>query len=372
MFENLKRYWSWIFLGTVLLIIHKLIENYKNVFSQASRLFNVMTPFIWGFIITYFLLGFMRLLERKFKLKRGWSFALSYVMFFGAMILFGLMVAPVIVQNITDIIELAPQYVAKMQALADRVVHEVELLDNLHVEEYFNKYAANLSTWAVDFLNTMLNSLVSGIIGVTSWIFKFVFGIIISMYILFDVENFEKSGKRFILASLGEPRATEFLNFLEMSDQIFKDYFVGKVIDSAIVGLLCYIGLALIGAPYVMLLSLLVGIFNMIPYVGPVIGAVPAVLITFLVSPSKALWVAIFIMVLQQIDGNIIGPKVLSDKVGVSPFGVVLAIAIGGGYFGIIGMLVSVPIYKVVSILVSNALDRKIISRKSEQKVLKN
>lgn len=369
MLGHLKKYSGWIFLGTVLLIVHKLIENYDGVFHQADKLKIIMKPFIWAFIITYFLRSLMRMMEARFKIKRLWAFVATYLIFFGVIALFILMLAPVIVDNIKDIVEVAPEYISKIQFFVDRSANRLKLIDDPQIQSYFYKNTASLSQWLLNFINTIFNSLLSGLIGITSWLLNFGFGVIISMYILYDVESFEKAGERFILAIFGEKRSEEILDFLSMSDQIFKDYFVGKAIDSAIVGVLCYIGLLLLKAPYAVLMSLLVGLFNMIPYVGPIIGAIPAVLLSLLVSPIKAVWVGIFIMILQQVDGNIIGPKVLSDKVGVSPFGVVLAIALGGGYFGMTGMLVSVPIYKVVSILVKRALDRKIILDKSKQKV---
>ncbi|MDO4711143.1 MAG: AI-2E family transporter [Peptostreptococcaceae bacterium] len=365
MLDNFKKYSGWIFLGTILLIIHKLIENHAWILEQVTKLKVILTPFIWAFIITYFLLALMRMLEARFKIKRLWAFILTYLLFFGMIGLFVLMVAPVIVENITDITEVAPSYITKIQSFMDSAADRLKLIEDPQIQQYFKGSTTDVSKWMLDLVNAIFNSVLNGVIGLTSWLFNFVFGIIISMYILYDVEGFEKAGQKFILALYGKERSSDILEFLSMSDQIFKDYFVGKVIDSAIVGVLCYVGLALLGAPYAMLMSLIVGIFNMIPYVGPVLGMIPAVIITLMTSPIKALWVAIFILVLQQIDGNIIGPKVLSDKVGVSPFGVVLAIAIGGGYFGIMGMLVSVPIYKVISIVIDRALDKKIILNKS-------
>ncbi len=370
MIESLKKYSGLIVAGVILIIAHKLVENYEVFLDAFDKLKVIMTPFIWAFIITYFLLGLMRFLENKLKLNRKWAFALTYLVFFGVLVLFGLMVVPVIVENVTDIIQASPIYIAKIQTLINKLTNELKLIENVQIKGYIESMNSNFSKWSLSFLNTALNSIITGLIGVTSWLFKLLFGIIISMYILMDVESFQRSAERFILVIFGESKSSGIMKFLELSDQIFKDYFVGKVIDSSIVAVICYIGLSVIGAPYAMLMSLIVGIFNMIPYIGPVIGALPAVVLTLLLDPKKALWVVIFIFVLQQVDGNIIGPKVLSDKVGVSPFGVVLAIAIGGGYFGMVGMLVSVPIYKLISILINRWMHKKIVSRKSEQKVL--
>ncbi len=365
MISQFRRYGGWIFLGAVLIIIHKMVENYEYFFGGFHKFTTIMTPFVWGFIITYFLMGLMRWLERQFKMKRVFSFILTYLLFFGTLGLFVSIVAPVIAENVMDIAKLSPKYAYETREFVNNVSRELRVIDTLGLENVFAENIESLSKTALNFLNTMLNSVITGVIGFTSWVFKFLFGIIISMYIMINVENFERVSKKFFLAMYGQEKADKILEFLTMSDRIFKDFFFGKLIDSTIIGVLCYIGLAILKAPYVMLLSLIVGIFNMIPYVGPIIGAIPAVVITLFVSPVKALWVALFIFLLQQLDGNVIGPWVLGGKVGVSPYGIVLAIAIGGGYFGIPGMLVSVPIYKILTIVLGKAMDKKIESSDS-------
>ncbi len=143
-------------------------------------------------------------------------------------------------------------------------------------------------------------------------------------------------------------------------DEIFSKYIIGKMIDSLIVGIICFMGLWFLKAPYALLMAIIVGVTNMIPYFGPFIGAVPAVIITLFTSPITALWVTLFIIVLQQLDGYIIGPFILGDSVGLSPFWIILAILIGGGLFGILGMLICVPVMAVVRNMFSRYINRRL------------
>lgn len=367
MVKKLKEFSSWILFGTILIIIYKLIENYSTIFVWTAKLLSLLTPFFWGFIIAYFLNSLVKYIEKKHKLSRGLSLLVTYFLFFFTLGIFISIVAPMIVSNIMDIINKLPAFAATSQELFNKALSNQKLAELLNLEEYINANIGEFSSWGINVLNKALNSLVASIIGLTSGILRFIIGVIVSIYILFDKEKFLNSIKKFLVAMYKPEKSQKIMEFFRMCDEVFRNFFVGKAIDSLIIGILCYIGMYFMKTPYAVLLSLIVGVFNMIPYVGPFIGAAPAILITLLISPIKALWVAIFILVLQQVDGNIIGPKILGDKVGISPFYILLSITIGGGFFGIIGMLVSVPIFKVLSVILDGYLDKRIISNKSTE-----
>ena len=358
--EKVRDICPWILLGSILIIVYKLVQNSGHIFAWLSKLKGLLSPFIWGFIIAYFLNSIMKNLEKKFKMRRGLSLLITYCFFFLIMTVFISIIAPVIVSNIMDIMNKLPAFASTMQGMFNKFLKEQKLAEMLNLQEYFNENIGTLSSWGIDFLNKMLNSVVVSIISLTSGIFQFIIGIIVSIYMLFDKEKFVVALRKLLRGLYGEERSEKIVAFVHMCDEVFRNFFVGKAIDSAIIGVLCYVGLYFIKAPYTMLLSLIVGVFNMIPYVGPFFGAFPAVLITLLVSPVKALWVALFILLLQQVDGNIIGPKILGDKVGISPFYILLSITIGGGFFGIVGMLVAVPIFKVISVVLDEYLNKRI------------
>lgn len=363
--NRIKEIYPWILLGTVLIVVYKIVENYDHIFALIKKLQGLLTPFIWGFIIAYFLNSLMKSIEKRYSMTRGLSLLVTYFLFFFIMGIFISIIAPVIVSNIMDIINRLPAFASTSQELFNTYVRDQRLVELLNLQEYFNENVGAFSSWGIDFLNKMLNSIVVSIISLTSGIFQFIIGIIVSIYMLFDKEKYAKAIKKLLVAVYGREKSKKIVDFVHMCDEVFRNFFVGKAIDSAIIGVLCYIGMYFMKVPYAMLLSLIVGVFNMIPYVGPFIGAFPAILITLLVSPTKALWVALFILVLQQVDGNIIGPKILGDKVGISPFYILLSITIGGGFFGIVGMLVAVPIFKVISVVLDEYLTKRIETNKA-------
>ncbi|MGL5439759.1 MAG: AI-2E family transporter, partial [Filifactoraceae bacterium] len=212
-------------------------------------------------------------------------------------------------------------------------------------------------------LNKTLQGLVGTVVSFTSGIAKLLLGIIISVYMLYDKEKFIKSIKKFVIGICGPLKSVKIFSFGSEVNEIFYNFFVGKAIDSLIIGILCFIGLSIIKAPYTIFMSLIVGFFNMIPYFGPFIGAVPAIIFTLLTDPVKAIWVTLFIFILQQFDGIILGPKILGNKVGIAPFYIILAIILGGGYFGMLGMLFAVPIFKIIDINLNRSLEKRIKSR---------
>lgn len=360
MLQRLKEVQSYIFVGIVLIIAYKVSDNYIYFFDGARKLLSLMRPFFWGFAIAYFLNSTLKYIESHHKIASGWALLITYFVFFLVLGIFISLVAPVIVTNIMDIINKFPGFTEQAQTLFNRLMQEQRLVELLDLENYFDKNFGTLSAKGIEILNYTLNSLVQSIISLTSGILQFVVGIIVSAYILLEKERFATTICRMLHALYGKERAEGIVQFFKMCDEVFRSFFVGKAIDSAIIGVICFAGMSLMRVPYAMLLSVIVGIFNMIPYVGPFIGAVPAIVITLLSSPIQALWVSIFIIVLQQVDGNIIGPKILGQKVGISPFFILLSITIGGGFFGMLGMLVAVPIFKVLSVVWGTYVDRRI------------
>ena len=189
---------------------------------------------------------------------------------------------------------------------------------------------------------------------------KFTFGFIVSVYLLKDKETLILNIKKLIYAVLEKEKADSFLKFSNEVNFIFSGFVIGKFIDSLIIGIMCFVGLSMLKIPYALLISLIVGITNMIPYFGPFIGMIPAFFITLFYSPIKALWVLFFIFLLQQFDGFYLGPKILGSSVGLSPLLIILAILIGGGAFGVLGMFLAVPTTAVVILLAERLINRKL------------
>lgn len=198
---------------------------------------------------------------------------------------------------------------------------------------------------------------------------NFLIGIVISIYLLKDKEVFARMFKRLLYALLPVGTAKTTIDIFQEMDYIFKRYIIGKSLDCLIIGVLAVIGLLIIGAPYALLLGVIVGVLNFIPYVGPLLGMIPAFIITYFYDPFTAVLVLLFIFLLQQFDGLWLGPKILGDSVGITPFWVITSIIIGGSLFGLVGMFVSVPITAMIQVVLSRLIDYR-LNRKNLNELL--
>ncbi len=332
--------------------MYKIVDNHRYFLAQLATLWAILSPFFWAFATAYILNPLMVRLEKLDKrINRPISLMIVYIIFVGILTLAFTIVTPVIVKNISEIIEKLPHYVDSTEKWISRQVLDYELLEKLGVNTYVFNNLDSIFSGTFDFLNLTLSGVMASIIGITSGIAKMLLGLVISVYLLADKEKFIRGIKKNLFAFFGKENANKIIDYGDEVNKIFSNFFVGKLIDSTIIGILCFIGLSVIKVRFALLLSIVVGIFNMIPYFGPFIGAVPAIIITLFYSPTQALWVTIFIIILQQFDGIILGPKILGDKVGVSPFYIILAIMIGGGFFGAMGMLMGVPVLKSIFVL---------------------
>ena len=211
-------------------------------------------------------------------------------------------------------------------------------------------------------MTQVLPNLFGGVMRFTSGLLDVVVGIIIAIYLLLSKEIFYAQVKKLLFAFFPRRVAQATLNLTHDSNTIFCGFISGKILDSAIIGLLCYIGCLIFKFPSALLVSVIIGVTNVIPFFGPFIGAIPATLLILIQNPIKALWFVLFVLVLQQLDGNIIGPKILGNTTGLSSFWVLFAILLFGGLWGFVGMIVGVPlfavIYDVIKKLVIHGLQR--------------
>ncbi len=194
-------------------------------------------------------------------------------------------------------------------------------------------------------------------------IWNIVLGLIVSIYLLIDKEKFFAIGKKIVFAFFTEKKANRILELTHRSNSIFGNFLSGKILDSLIIGILTFIVLTITKMPYSLLISFIIGITNIIPFFGPFIGAIPSAIIILFVSPVKALWFVLIIFIIQQIDGNIIGPKILGDSLGISAFWILFSLLVGGKLFGLIGLIVGVPlfvlVYSIIKDIVENELAKK-------------
>ena len=363
----------------------------NSIFGAVRLIFTILAPILYGLVIAYLLNPVMKFLEEKVilgfickKLQYKPSEKVEEIIRLVSVILsllfmvaciYGLLalLVPQLVNSIINLTNSFPRYVTTIRQYLMRLFQDDPELEATAIQ-MVEKVMTSLENWINNsFLpkfNEIIASFSSQILDFLSVIKNFLIGSIISIYFLNGKEGFIARGKRILYAAVGEPAmANSILRDLRYVNRTFGGFFLGKIIDSAIIGVICYVCTSILKIPYALLVSVIVGITNIIPFFGPFIGAVPCALLIFLVSPLKCLYFIIFIIVLQQVDGNLIGPKILSNSTGLSSFMVVVAILVGGGLFGFIGLIIGVPLFAVICQLTSNLINSRLKKKKLPENV---
>ena len=335
----------------ILLLFSFILFRLVNDEDITIKVHNILRPFIWAFVIAFFLNVLLAKIEGKFKTKRWQNILIVYIIFFGIITLFFVFITPTVINSIKSLGKEIPGYIDITQEWLESLPHRFQGRNQYYILEEIKSTLEGVMIKAKQGIGPFLNKTLTQIINLTSGILNFIMGAIISVYILKDKEQFVDGFRRITYATFSQETA-ETLGIVQKEiNRSFSKFFVGKIIDSTIIGILCLIGLWIMKVPYALLISLIVGVTNMIPYFGPFIGMIPAAVITLFDRPIKALWVVIFIFALQQFDGLYLGPKILGIQVGMKPFWIITAILIGGGFFGVWGMLFAVPVAAVVKSL---------------------
>lgn len=348
--------------------------------GAATKIINVLKPIIYGLAIAYLLNPivknvdrfFVPLLEKKLdrkkarKLSRGIGVIAAILFLIVLIVALCNMLIPELYKSIRDLIYTLPGQLSEM---VDKFNHfqSKDTTTRVLIQNILEQGTESLQTWLRNDLlrqtNTLMSNLTVGVISIVNELLNFLIGLIVSVYVLFSKELFAAQCKKIVYALMKTNHANMMLHLAKKSNEIFGGFIIGKIIDSAIIGVLCFIGLTLLSMPYPLLVSVIVGVTNVIPFFGPYIGAIPSALLILLEDPRKGIYFIIFILFLQQLDGNIIGPKILGDSTGLSAFWVVFSILLGGGLFGVVGMIVGVPtfavIYYIIMMIVNQMLERK-------------
>ncbi len=344
----------------ILLLFSFILFKLVNDEDVTIKLHNILRPFIWAFVIAFFLNVLLVKIEGKFKTKRWQNILIVYIIFFGIITLFFVFITPTVIKSIKSLGKEIPGYIDITQEWLESLPQRFQGRNQYYILEEIKSTLEGVMIKAKQGIGPFLNKTLTQIINLTSGILNFIMGSIISVYILKDKEQFVDGFRRITYATFSKETA-ETLGIVQKEiNRSFSKFFVGKIIDSAIIGVLCLIGLWIMKVPYALLISIIVGVTNMIPYFGPFIGMIPAAVITLFDRPIKALWVVIFIFALQQFDGLYLGPKILGIQVGMKPFWIITAILIGGGFFGVWGMLFAVPVAAVVKSLLDRYTKRQL------------
>lgn len=364
------------------------IYRYHGFTAYWQKLMNILQPVIMGFIVAYLLNPVMMFLERHIfdflikkvkserKAKRwarslGTLGALAFLLLVIFLLLY--MMIPELVSSIQNMMEDLPREFNEFIRWAENAAAEdsqlSERLATVGIDlESMGDYADSLLQRQilpqVKTYVSYLASITTGVISAVKMLFNFIIGLVIAIYLLMGKETFIGQGKKIVYAALPARFGNIFIHVMRVSHQMFGGFVSGKILDSAIIGVICYVGLMILRMPYSLLVAVIIGVTNVIPFFGPIIGAVPCVVLIALEEPVKGLYFIIFVLVLQQVDGNIIGPKILGDSTGLSAFWVVFAILVGGGLYGFMGMLLGVPTFAVIYYLIREAVAYLLRKRK--------
>ncbi|MBR2063044.1 MAG: AI-2E family transporter [Anaerotignum sp.] len=358
--------------AALLILFEKVIGHLPVIGASISNglayFCGLTSPFIMGFAIAYVMNPFMMFFERTFlkwlgfcrnhrKMTRTFCILLMYTLIIGGTIWIVIYLLPEIRDSIMAFATNISVYSDAMNMRIQKIFDQIPYIDSAEVNRVINRVLEPIQN-ASQNAPELLETIAANVYSVGRVTLNFIMAIFIAFYMLYDKERFAKKAEKAVYALCSEQKAPLFLQNANRIHHIFNDFIVGKAIDSLIIGILAFIGLTIMKAPFPLILALIIGVTNMIPYFGPFIGAIPALLITVLISPRLVILVGIFILVLQQFDGNILGPKILGNSVDLSPLWIILAVMVGGAVMGPIGMFIGVPIFATLKVFGGEFIDQ--------------
>lgn len=353
---------SAIILCAITLIVY--IGPVSEFFRKVSF---VMNPFFYAFAIAFVLLPLCNFFERlflkiftKFKYKAKLSSFLgllvTYIIFLAFLSLFFYIIIPQVENSIEAFASNYDLYLLKIENLFKKLPNSISRSFNDIIALYKDDLSSLIEK-TLQFLTDHSPKIISALSDFAMGVWNIVLGFIISIYMLAERKVFARQLKKLTFALFSKSTADGIVNTARVTKSVFSGFVTGKLLEALIVGFLCFIGTSTLDIPYAMLISIIVGVTDVIPYVGPFLGGIPSFIIIFLNDPIKAIWFVIFIIALQQIDSNIIGPKILKETIGVSSFWVIFSLLIMGSLYGIVGMILAVPLFALIHMGISRLCD---------------
>ena len=360
--ENIRVY---TIAGILIATFCFLFMNGSPVFSFLKRVVKILTPFFIGFAIAFILMPLRNIIETRWlgglswkkKTKRTIAVISCIIIFLLLITVTLLMLIPQLISSVQTLVGNMDVYLRTLEDFVNRFQSNEEysqVIDNI-LQSLFTQ----ISTWMQQ-LSSLLPKVLNYSVSLISSVFNFFMGLIVSVYILLDEETFRSQIRKAIKALFSEKTSKRIFYVAELTGKMFNSFIFGKALDSLIIGIICWFVTSIMKIPYSPLISFIIGITNMIPVFGPFIGAIPSAFILLVINPMAALEFVIFIIILQQIDGNIIGPYILGDSMGLPAFWIMFAIILGGGLFGVIGMFLGVPLFAVIFTIGKEILKEKL------------
>lgn len=361
-----------IFTACCVILFYFGVERYQGLGEGWSKFMSVLQSIIIGFGLAFLMNPIMEFFERHMypffakhckteenakKTTRMLTSLIALVIVVGIIVLFFVAIIPQLYQTIHYLVTHINEQIDGVLDWANQITggrYEKNIMSakGSNLDKAIDKGVKWLENYIDVSTKDVISVAVTGALGVGRLLVNCIIGIIVSVYVLCSKETFKGQAKKLIYGIFRADQANVILEICRKTRDIFYGFIIGKIIDSAIIGVICYVCMLIFKMPYPLLVSIIIGVTNIIPVFGPYIGALPTVIIIFLTEPMQGIYFLIFIIVLQQIDGNIIGPKILGDSTGLSSFWVVVAIVVGGGLFGFAGMLFGVPTMALIYYLV--------------------
>ena len=363
-----------IFISILLVVI---FTNLPGFFALLTSIGKILSPLITGVVIAFLLNPLVNfvdcrlgpILEKKLKTQtaKNLSRAAGIVM---ALIVAGILVygffamlLPQLYESVMNIVDNAGTYFNSIETWATNILE-----DNPEIQGYVDKGLEQLRGFIENWVTTtflsdmskLVTTVSTSVFAVIKSLTNFIIGLVASIYMLWSKDTFRAQTKKIMVATMRPSAADRLLALGRNAYRIFNGFIIGKLIDSAIIGVLCYIGCSVLKMPFTALIATIVGVTNIIPFFGPIIGAVPSGFLILLVDPLKAFYFVIFVIVLQQLDGNVIGPKILGNTVGISGFWVLASITIAASIFGFAGMLLGVPVFALLYVIISDSVNARL------------
>ena len=358
--------WYIVALVAIIAIIFLMIANWGVVLAVIGKFLTILMPFILGFFFACFINPLVKrvhsLLNRikpgkGAKIKKAFSVIISYVVVIGVITVLLIYIIPQIKESIGELgntIQDGYQYMITHQKELNEKIPFIGLGGGIeYIKEFAYKKIMSNGSEILPYVYHVSSSLLT-----TSY--NVLMGLVISIYIILDMKKLKRSARKVVYALSPKKKEQEVWQTMKQCSHIFNGFLIGKMIDSLIIGILCLIAMSILKLPYALLLSMIVCITNMIPYFGPIIGAIPGVMIYLFIDIRYAFIFALMILILQQFDGLYLGPKILGDQTGIKPLWVIFGITVGGAYFGVMGMFLGVPVVAVIMYLLQLFLDKKL------------
>lgn len=355
-----------------------LIFHGDRFSSKIGSFFMILSPIVYGIIFAYLMTPLVNGIEKHFlipllikdkhnisarqkRYMRLFSVLITIVLVILLIYGFFSILIPNIIKSIKSISYQFPYYIQNLTNWSANFLEDnpdIEAMVIRFLDTYSEEFMNYLNNSIVPQLETVVRQVSLSLISVLKFLWNFIIGIIISIYVLYSKETFAGQGKKIVYALFSTKTANQIIKDTRFISDTFIGFIGGKIIDSVIIGFICFAGTSILEIPYALLVSVIVGVTNIIPFFGPYLGAVPSAILILMVNPVKCIYFIVFILILQQIDGNFIGPRILGQSTGLSGFWVIFSITLFGGIMGIPGMIIGVPFFAVLYAMIKRITNR--------------